>query len=142
MNVYTLENNGRFPFAKDARTSAQALSLLIPKYTSETDPFFCPGKGEPSKVNPEKFAREIISYSYYMGLNASNTSLPLLTDRQVNTNSKETGQQIFSATGNPPANNHSKFGGNFLQCDGQVQSVGTNAPFPLLLHNGVSLLNP
>jgi prepilin-type N-terminal cleavage/methylation domain-containing protein/prepilin-type processing-associated H-X9-DG protein len=141
-NIYATEHGGRFPVVQSASHSADALRVLIPKYTSETGAFVCPGTGKPSDVPPDEFGRRKIGYSYYMGLSASNTLLPLLTDAQVNTKSKETGQKVFSASGKPPGNNHKQFGGNLLFCDGHVQSISTNATFPMVLTPGVTLLNP
>jgi len=142
MNLYSMENETRFPSAPNAKTSAQALRLLVPKYTSDASAFICPGTGKAADIPTERFASQTISYSYYMGLAASNTALPLLTDCQVDTASKSKGQLVFSASGKSPGNNHKKFGGNLLFCDGQIQTIGTNAPFAMLLQPGVVLLNP
>jgi len=77
-----------------------------------------------------------------MGQRLADAQEPLLSDRQVDTKSKVPGQQVFSATGKPPGNNHDKIGGNVLFCDGHVQRTAAAAAFSLVLTQGVVLLNP
>lgn len=142
LNLYASDQNGVFPAATNARTSAQALSILVPRYTSETRSFRCPGLGEQKDLSIENFAAQKIHYSYYMGLSTKHVNAPLLTDAQVNTLSKTNGQKLFSASGRPPGNNHGRYGGNILFTDGATRAAGTNAPFPMILPANVSLLNP
>ena len=64
----------------------------------------------------------------------------LMSDALVDTRPKEIGQRIFSATGKKPGNNHDRFGGNLMFCDGQIQNTEANAP--AAIPAGVTLLNP
>ena len=77
-----------------------------------------------------------------MGRDTNETPAPIMSDRQINTLSKNTGEQVFSLNGKPPGNNHSKYGGNFLFTDGSVQSSGPLAAFSLAFSNDIVLLNP
>ena len=77
-----------------------------------------------------------------MGWRLGDTSEALMSDRQVDTQSKAMGQSVFSSTGKPPGNNHEKSGGNVLFSDGHVQPTPPNAAFSLGLTQGVVLLNP
>jgi prepilin-type processing-associated H-X9-DG protein len=49
---------------------------------------------------------------------------------------------VFSPDGKKPGNNHNKFGGNFLFCDGNVQTTPARLAFPLPQATNVILLNP
>ena len=66
----------------------------------------------------------------------------LMTDRQVNTNSKAGGQLVFSSSGKPPGNNHKKYGGNLLFCDGHADYSIPSATVSLTVTQGIVLLNP
>ena len=66
----------------------------------------------------------------------------LMSDALANTPPKETGHKIFSANGKKPGNNHHRFGGNLMFCDGQIQSSPAEASAPLVIPPGVTLLNP
>jgi hypothetical protein len=50
-----------------------------------------------------------------MGRRATDATEPLMSDRQVNSQSKNKGDAVFSSTGDPPGNNHRKDGGNILR---------------------------
>ena len=65
-----------------------------------------------------------------------------MSDRQINTLSKNTNDQVFSLNGRGPGNNHHKYGGNVLFLDGSVQDTPPNATFSLAFSNGIVLLNP
>jgi prepilin-type N-terminal cleavage/methylation domain-containing protein/prepilin-type processing-associated H-X9-DG protein len=142
LEIYANEHAGRFPFAPGVRTSEEALDALVPRYTSDTCSFICPGSGDSAAPSPESFRKHKISYAYYMGRVLTNSQAPLLSDRQVDTQSRSAGQFAFSTTGRPPGNNHRQFGGNFLFCDGHVQLCPPRVPFALTLDPGESLLNP
>ena len=136
-------DNGAFPILKDAPDSAAALSLLIPKSTTVTEIFICPGSHDKALPEGESFARRRISYAYYMGRGANDDPGEiLLSDWQVNTEPKRAGQQIFSFDGKKPANNHHADGGNILSCGGAVSACGSKAPRDLLFSSSVRLLNP
>lgn len=142
MEIYANEHAGRFPFSSGARTSQEALDVLVPKYTSDPSPFVCPGSKD-GPLPPGRPLREgRISYAYYMGQNLTNSAQVLMTDRQIDSLPKTAGQLVFSPNGKPPGNNHGKFGGNFLFCDGHTASSGAAAAFSLEITNGQFLLNP
>jgi len=85
----------------------------------------------------------LILTSMYWGSGARDPEQAILmSDRQVDGLPKEAGQIVFSQTGKPPGSNHKQNGGNFLFCDGHVESSTVRAPFSLVLTQGVVLLNP
>jgi len=142
MQVYTRDNKDKYPVSTNAVTSEDALALLVPQYTSDTAPFICPAVGNSSLPSGKSFRDWKISYAYYMGRRASDTDKILLTDAQINTESKSMGSTVFSVNGKPPGNNHGKGGGNFLMGEGSVASSTGNAPFSLPITPPVVLLNP
>ncbi len=142
LQMYANDGNGLFPVRKEAKTSEEPLSLLVPKFTTVTAPFICPGtKGSPLPEG-ESFEKRRISYAYYMGRRSTEGTASLMSDAQVNNEPKLKGQQVFSPDGKKPGNNHHKYGGNIMSCDGNVEMIQTKAPFSLLLTQGVVLLNP
>jgi prepilin-type processing-associated H-X9-DG protein len=140
MQIYANDFGGKYPVSQGARTSGQALSLLVPRCTTDTSVFICPGSKDPALPEGATFRDKQISYAYYMGRLSSSPDV-LLTDRQVDTLAKTAGQAVFSSNGKPPGNNH-PHGGNFLYCDGHMLTVPAAAPFALDVTNGVVLLNP
>lgn len=139
--IYANDFGGRFPATTNAATSEDVLQLLVPKYTSDTTIFICPG-GRDSQIPAQADLRKYkISYAYYMGRSNGPPDV-LMSDRQINTLSKNIGDQVFSLNGKPPGNNHHKYGGNVLFADGDVRATKSLAAFPLLFSNGVVLLNP
>ena len=140
MQIYANDFGGKFPVNQGARTSGQALSLLVPRCTTDTSVFICPGSKDPALPEGAAFRDKQISYAYYMGRLSSSPDV-LVTDRQVDALAKTPGQALFSSDGKPPGNNHPN-GGNFLYCDGHMLTVPAAAPFTLDLTNGVVLLNP
>jgi prepilin-type processing-associated H-X9-DG protein len=142
MQIYAHDNADKFPVTTNALTSEDALAPLVPHYTSDTSVFICPATGDAALPTGKSFRDWKISYAYYMGRHASDVDRALLSDEQVNTLSKNTGDTVFSSTGKAPGNNHGKGGGNFLMCDGGVISSGGSAPFSLMLEPPVVLLNP
>jgi prepilin-type processing-associated H-X9-DG protein len=138
-NDYT--NN--FPVLANAQTSEPVLSQLIPRYTTGTEFFTCPGSKDAKLPDAQPFADRKISYAYYMGhASKDGADQPLLSDRQVDTNSKTIGQPLFSADGKKPGNNHEKYGGNIVFCDGSVQHSPPTSAFNFTNAPGVLLLNP
>ncbi|HWI59233.1 MAG TPA: type II secretion system protein [Bacillota bacterium] len=142
MEIYANENAGRFPVAAGPRNSEQALDVLVPRYTSDTSAFICPGSRDGALPAGESFLKGKISYAYYMGYGLADAQQVLMTDKQVDTQSKAVGQPLFSTTGKPPGNNHRKYGGNLLFCDGHIDMSPAQAPVSLVLTQGVVLLNP
>jgi type II secretory pathway pseudopilin PulG len=142
MEIYASDFNGDFPFASAARNSAEALDVLVPKYTVDTSLFICPGSKDDEIPSGESIRRRRISYAYYMGRSKRDALDVLLSDSQVNERAKSTNDWVFSSTGKPPGNNHHKYGGNFLFADGRLESSSSRAVFPLNLTPSVVLLNP
>ncbi len=124
LKTYSLDNprSSRLPGFAGAQTSEPVLSQLIPRDTTGTEFFICPGGKDSLLPDAQPFADRKISYAYYMGRSlADGADQPLLSDRQVNTDPKLIGQPLFSADGKKPGNNHNKYGGNVMFCDGTVQ---------------------
>jgi len=142
MEIYANEHGSKFPDQPGARTSGEALDLLVPKYTSDPSALICPGSKDAELPSAQSIRSRTISYAYYMGRFLTNTQQVLMSDRQVDTRAKVAGQAVFSINGKPPGNNHRKFGGNFLFCDGHCQMSPAAAPFALGLGAGEVLLNP
>ncbi len=143
LKTYSVDNDGKFPYLANAKTSEPVLSQLVPRSTTSTQYFICPGREDRDLPQGEPFANRTISYAYYMGhTSAEGADQPLVSDRQVNTNSKLTGQLLFSLDGKKPGNNHNKYGGNVMFCDGSVRSSPPLAAFDLTNAPNVVLLNP
>ena len=143
MKTFALDNNGALPAMAGAQTSEVPLSLLVPKDTTGTEFFICPGGQDKPLPDAQPFADKKISYAYYMGRTISDgAGAALISDAQVDTAPKTPGQVVFSLDGRKPGNNHNKFGGNFLFCDGNVQYTPSRLAFSLLPATNVVLLNP
>ena len=143
LKMFSSDNNAAFPVVTNAARSEAPLSLLVPRYTSVTEIFICPGSKDKKLPEAKPFAQRKISYAYCMGrtINDGGDQL-LMSDALANTPPKETGHKIFSANGKKPGNNHHRFGGNLMFCDGQIQSSPAEASAPLVIPPGVTLLNP
>ena len=143
LNIYSTDNKGVWPAIKDAETSEAPLSLLVPRSTTVTEMFICPGSKENKLPEAEPFAKRRISYAYYMGRTKSDgAGVVLASDRQVNAFPKIKRQLIFSADGKPPGANHFKSGGNLLFCDGEIKTSKPRAASDLTFPTNVVLLNP
>jgi len=142
MEIYSRDSTGQFPVVAGAKTSEEALDLLVPRYTVDTGSFICPGSSDSLPTGGERLSQHKISYAYYMGRRAADSQQVLMSDQQVDARSKTSGELAFSSTGKPPGNNHDKLGGNFLFCDGRAESTPPRVPFSLALTQGVILLNP
>ncbi len=143
LKTWSVDNDGKFPILVNAQTSEPVLSQLVPRSTTRTEFFICPGSSDKALPDARPFADRTISYAYYMGhTTADGADQPLVSDRQVNTNSKVTGEPVFSADGKKPGNNHNKYGGNVMFCDGSVRSTPARAAFDLTNAPNVVLLNP
>jgi prepilin-type N-terminal cleavage/methylation domain-containing protein/prepilin-type processing-associated H-X9-DG protein len=142
LEIYARDHAEQFPVTPGARTSEEALAALVPKYTADTSIFICPaGKDSPLPAGGSIQDRTI-SYAYYMGRRLTAAAEVLMSDRQVDSQSKTAGQPVFSSTGKPPGNNHQKSGGNLLFCDGNVAASPADASVSLVLTPDVVLLNP
>jgi prepilin-type N-terminal cleavage/methylation domain-containing protein/prepilin-type processing-associated H-X9-DG protein len=141
LEIFANDSGGKFPQMKGANTSEEALDVLVPKYTSDTSVFICPGSDD-SLLPPRGSLRSRrISYAYYMGRGLTNSQV-LMSDKQVDSRAKAAGAVAFSTTGKPPGNNHRQYGGNLLFCDGHVELTPPQVPFALELGAGEALLNP
>jgi len=143
LSIYQNDNNGVFPYLKDAATPSGPLSLLVPKSTTVTEMFICPGSSDPTLPEAESFASRRISYAYYMGRTTNDDpGAIIVSDAQVDIAPKKTGQQIFSEDGKKPGNNHGKYGGNLLTRGGEAVGCGTKLERDAGYPPGVRLLNP
>jgi prepilin-type processing-associated H-X9-DG protein len=143
LRTFSQDNNGALPAVPGVQTSEAPLSLLVPKYTTGSEFFICPGGRDKPLPDAQPFADRKISYAYYLGRTLQDGSdAPLVSDAQVDTASKTQGQIVFSPDGKKPGNNHNKFGGNFLFCDGNVQTTPARLAFSLPPATNVILLNP
>jgi hypothetical protein len=141
-DIFANENGGTFPYLASARTSEEVLDTLVPRYTSDTAIFICPGSKNSPLPPGESLRQGKISYAYYMGRRSKDPQEALMSDRQVDTQAKAVGQLLFSTTGKAPGNNHHKYGGNVLFDDGHVDLSPAHAAVALGLPQGVVLLNP
>ena len=142
LEIFANEHDGRFPLVPDARSSEDALALLVPHYTVATDKLVCPGSKDDSIPPATPLAGQRISYTYFMGRTLNDKDVVVMSDRLLDTAPKSPGQAVFSSNGKPPGNNHHQYGGNFLLCDGEVRSAGTNISFALTTTPNVTVLNP
>jgi len=142
LQIFANDHDGRLPGAPEAHTAETPLAQLVPRYSADTTIFICPGSKDAPLPSGASFEQQKISYAYYMGRQLTNATAALMSDRQVNTAAKAAGQPLFSANGQPPGDNHSKFGGNVLFTDGHAESSPPAAAFALPLDDGVVLLNP
>lgn len=143
LSIYANDYKGHFPVAKDATSSEQPLSILVPRYTTVTEMFICPASSDRSLPEGESFARRRISYAYYMGVTTNDgPDTVILSDRQVDTSSKRMGQQLFPPTGKKPASNHGQYGGNYVTLSGETASSSLIAKRDFLFDTNIVLLNP
>lgn len=143
LKIYSADNKEQYPCLKGSQTSEEPLSLLVPRSTTVTEMFICPGSTENKLPEGEPFAKRRISYAYYMGrAKEDSAGVALISDRQVNAFPKIERQLIFSPDGKPPGANHSKSGGNFLFCDGAIKATKPRAVRDLTFPTNVILLNP
>ncbi len=77
-----------------------------------------------------------------MGRSTSTPQQVLMSDRQVDTQSKAAGQAVFSSTGKPPGSNHDKYGGNLLFCDGHVELIPAQHPIRHRIDSRRGLIEP
>ncbi len=142
LDLYARDHDGRYPTVTNARTSEDALALLVPQYTVATDQFVCPGSKDSPVPSAATLARERISYLYLMGRRQGETGAVLMSDRWVDLLPKTKGAIVFSTNGAAPGNNHHQYGGNFLLVDGEVRSSGPKAPFAIDWSSDVIPLSP
>lgn len=142
LQIFANDHDNLLPAIPSAPTSEPVLGLLVPRYTSATAPFICPASKDSRLPEGQPIGERKISYAYYMGRRITDVTEVLVSDAQVNTLAKQKGERAFSVDGKKPGNNHHKYGGNFLFCDGRLEMSSAKAPFSLSLTQGVVLLNP
>ena len=142
LQIYSNDSKGKFPVVTNATSSEDPLDMLVPRYSADTAIFVCPGSKNSALAHGESLRKGRISYAYYMGRTALDGELVLASDKQVDTQAKQTGDKVFSADGKYPGNNHHKYGGTFLYCDGGMKSSPSAASIALPLSTNVVLLNP
>lgn len=143
LSIYAADNKDVFPAIKGAEASEAPLSLLVPRSTTVTEMFICPGSSDNKLPEGESFAKRRISYAYYMNHTKSDGADSLLvSDRQVNAFPKIKRQLIFSENGKAPGANHAKAGGNLLYCDGEIKRSKPRATREFLFPTNIVLLNP
>ena len=97
LSLYATEHNGAYPVQAGATSSEAPLSELVPRYTSDTSLFICPGSKHRSLPGAQPFADRHISYAYYMGLKQdADQATPLISDAQINSHAKHIGDPLFS----------------------------------------------
>jgi prepilin-type N-terminal cleavage/methylation domain-containing protein len=142
LQIYSTDSGGRFPVATNARTSEDVLDVLVPRYSADTAIFVCPGSKDRALPAGASLRKGRISYAYYMGRTAADGERVLASDKQVDTRAKLAGDKVFSDNGKFPGNNHHKYGGTFLFCDGGMKSSPAVAPLDLPVATNIVLLNP
>jgi prepilin-type processing-associated H-X9-DG protein/prepilin-type N-terminal cleavage/methylation domain-containing protein len=143
LSLYAAEHNGAFPTQAGATSSEAPLSELVPRYTTDTSIFICPGSRTSALPGAQPFADRRISYAYYMGLTrTSGPDIALASDAQADLQAKRKGEALFSTTGSGPGCNHRGYGGNVLFVDGHVETGDALAPRDLPIPTGAVLLNP
>ncbi len=121
LNIYAGDHDGMFP---------ASLTELVPRYTADTAIFICPGKRNSG-------------YAYYRGRSAKDgADAALMSDAQVNDRPKLQHELVFSDDGKAPGNNHRKFGGNILFCDGHMTTSEPHSGQILPFSEPVTLVNP
>ena len=142
LQLYANDHTEAYPSVAGATRSEVPLALLIPQYLNTTQPFLCPGTKLPPIPEGTPLTRSSISYAYYMGLRSVDSTQPLLSDTQVNTQPKLSGAILFSTDGKGLGNNHDRFGGNLLFVDGRTEETRPKSSLVLTQAAGVILLNP
>ena len=143
LKIYAADYHDSYPVVPGALTAEIPLSLLVPRDTTETSIFVCPGSARRRLPEAEPFTNRKISYAYYMGHTVHDAAdAMLLSDAQVNSRSRHTGEPMFSVSGKRPADNHRQFGGNVLFCDGHAEQFPAVAPRDFTFLDPVVLLNP
>jgi prepilin-type N-terminal cleavage/methylation domain-containing protein/prepilin-type processing-associated H-X9-DG protein len=142
LQIYANEHDGKFPVLQGAKTSEEVLNCLVPKYISDSPAFICPGSKDDALPPGASLVKNRISYSYIMGHRISEAREALMSDKLVDTQPKLADHTVFSTTGKPPGNNHHKYGGNFLFCDGSAEFSPSRIPFSLVFNKDIVLLNP
>lgn len=141
LGIYGNDHNGAYPPAAGATNSEQALSVLVPKSTSDTRFFICPATGRDPLPQGRPFAERRISYAYAAGLSRSDApAVPLLSDAHKGTAPGK--RRVFSTDGKGAGNNHGEHGGNVLFNDGHIEQIAAQSEIDLTLPAQAVWLNP
>ena len=143
LQTFASDNNDKFPSLTGAKSSEGPLAILIPRYTSRTDAFICPGSKDKTLPSGQSFKDRKISYSYCMGLDTKAApSQWILSDALIDTNPHKKGDAIFSLDGKSPGDNHEKFGGVILFTDGSAEITPPRTEYAIEKPAGTTILNP
>lgn len=142
--MYANDQGGKWPAARAVTSSDQALTLLVPRHTTRTELFTCPGGRQPPLPPGQPFPGRRISYAYLMGLTqpALTPDQWLMSDAQVDMRPKDTNAPLFSAQKSGPGSNHRQFGGNVLFGDGHAGFSPAQARWPINAPSPTVILNP
>ena len=133
LTLYANEHDGAFPAADGARNSDEALTVLVPKYSSDRSIFSCPATGHTGGQS---------DFAYVAGLRKDGPVSLLASDAQVNVEPKRSGARIFADAEGTRGGNHGKTGGNLIFTDGHAETISIAAPRDLSPPPGTKLLNP
>src|SRR5207249_2336455 len=64
MEIFANDHESKFPEVPGAKTSEEPLDLLVPRYTSDTAIFICPGGADSTLPAGESIRKRKISYAY------------------------------------------------------------------------------
>jgi type II secretory pathway pseudopilin PulG len=143
LQMYANDQANRYPATNGAATSEAPLSLLVPRYTTRTDIFICPGSGHRKLPDAQPFAQRKISYAYLMGLtNPTPADQWLMSDAQTHLRDKDVGDVLFAVEKTQAGNNHRQFGGNVLFGDGRTAFSPSVANVRVAVPTNTVLLNP
>lgn len=134
LSLYANEHEGAYPAPPGAVTSDAALSVLVPRYSTDQSFFVCPATGHSGATH--------LDYAYVTGLRKESGALLLASDAQVSTDAKLRGMKVFADAQGLGGGNHGKAGGNLLFSDGHAETIGTSAPRDLPVMPGTKFLNP
>jgi prepilin-type N-terminal cleavage/methylation domain-containing protein len=140
LSLYKTEKSV-YPQLAGAQSSESVLSQLVPKYTTMTEYFICPGTKASALPQGKPFPDQTIDYACYSGW-ATNANVPLVSDRQVDAKPKRAAELVFSLDGKGPGSNHNKYGGNILMSDGSVFLSPPRLKVDLWYESPIVLLQP
>ena len=83
--IYANDFRGQFPVVTNGVTSEDGLGGLVPKYSTDTAIFICPGGRDSAIPEGEPLRSHKISYAYFMGRRADSSLNILFSDRLVDT---------------------------------------------------------
>ena len=116
-----------------ARNSDEALTVLVPKYSSDRSIFSCPATGHTGGQS---------DFAYVAGLRKDGPVALLASDAQVDAEPKRSGARIFADAEGTRGGNHGTAGGNLIFTDGHAETISTGVPRDLSLPPGARILNP